>query len=154
MRAARWFALVAAATLAGASMVSCSQGSDSQPCMPPKFSLSQDAASPGGSITVSAADASCDPRYGENAQIQVEVMDGSGVKIVDELAPMNDAGGFSVQVEIPASAVPGPGSVSAYPYDLDWCDDTGKNNRVGAVGGQDITLVSCVMPSKPLQIEP
>ena len=84
----------------------------------------------------------------------MELYDGSGDKVKELLAPMNDAGGFSVQVEIPASAVPGPGSVSAYPYNMDWCDDTGKNNRVGAVGAQDITLESCVMPSKPLQIEP
>lgn len=103
---------------------------------------------------MSAADASCDPRYGENAQIQVEVMDGSGVKIVDELAPMNDAGGFSVQVEIPVSAVPGPGLVSAYPYNVDWCDDTGKNNRAGARSAAEIQRVSCVIPSLPLKIGP
>ncbi|WP_449374531.1 hypothetical protein [Arthrobacter psychrolactophilus] len=100
---------------------------------------------------MSAADASCDPRYGENAQIQVEVMDGSGVKIVDELAPMNDAGGFSVQVEIPDSAVPGPGMVSAYPYNVDWCDDTGENNRVGRAAS-GIDRVSCAARAIPRTI--
>ena len=64
---------------------------------------------------------------------------------------MNDAGGFSATVEVPASAVPGAGMVSAYPYNLDWCDDTGRNNRVGAM---EIQRISCVMPSEPLQIEP
>ncbi|MHA7271611.1 hypothetical protein [Arthrobacter sp. HLT1-20] len=72
-----------------------------------------------------------------------------GTKIVELLAPMNDAGGFSMSVNLPVDAVPGEGMVAAYPYDLDWCDDTGRNNRVGA---QEITRVSCAMPSKPLQI--
>lgn len=44
--------------------------------------------------------------------------------------------------------------MAAYPYNVDWCDDMGRNNRVGALGAKEITLVSCVMPSMPLRIEP
>lgn len=120
-------------------------------CFPPAYSLSPATAKPGGSITVAADDANCNPRYGEHAQIQVELYDGSGTKVVEMLAPMNDAGGFSAAVEVPAGAVPGAGIVSAYPYNLDWCDDTGRNNRVGAGA---IERISCVMPSQPLWIEP
>ncbi|MET4002088.1 MULTISPECIES: hypothetical protein [Arthrobacter] len=122
-------------------------------CMPPSFSLSADAARPGESFTISADDATCNPRYGDTAQIQLEVMDGSGVKIVDTLAPMNDAGGFSTAVTLPESAVPGTGSVAAFPYNLDWCDDTGRNNRVGH-GAAEIHRASCVLPSQTLTIEP
>ncbi|MEE2523453.1 hypothetical protein V1639_10300 [Pseudarthrobacter sp. J75] len=39
------------------------------------------------------------------------------------------------------------------PHNLDWCDDTGKNNRVaGSAGG--LQRISCAMPVKPLQIKP
>lgn len=138
--------------LAGAGLASCSQPGDTQPCMPPQFSLSKDTAGPGESITVKAPDATCNPRYGGNAQIQLEVYDGSGAKIVDALAPMNDAGGFSTALDLPATAVPGQGMVTAYPYNLDWCDDTGRNNRVGRAAATDVERVSCVMPSVPLII--
>lgn len=120
-------------------------------CFPPPYSISPSTAKPGGRITVSADDARCNPRYGGNAQIQLELYDGSGAKVMELLAPMNDAGGFSTVIEVPASAVPGAGSVSAYPYNVDWCDDTGRNNRVGAM---DIQRASCVMPSEALTIEP
>lgn len=129
-------------------------------CMPPPFSLSSDTIAAGGSLTVKAADATCDPRYGTNAQIHIEIVDGSGEKILETVAPMNDAGGFSATVNVPDSAVPGQVAVNAYPLNLDWCDDTGRNNRIsnqGAVSGDAATgieRVSCVMPSEPLTIEP
>lgn len=129
-------------------------------CMPPPFSLSTDTARPGEAITVSADDATCNPRYGDDARIQLEIMDASGSKVVDTTAPMNDAGGFSTVVVLPETAVPGQGSVSAYPYNLDWCDDTGKNNRVhgaarvGHGGSSEILRVSCVMPTRPLTVAP
>lgn len=146
--------VLASLGLSSLALASCSQPGLSQPCLPPPFTLSPATAKPGSSVTVSADDAGCNPRYGENAQIQVEVYDGSGAKVLEALAPMNDAGGFSVSVDLPAPAVPGEGMVAAYPYNLDWCDDTGRNNRVGARGAQEIKLVSCAMPSKPLLIEP
>lgn len=151
MRLARW-AAVAATMLAGTGLVACSQIFESQPCQPPQYSLSQDTVSPGGSITVSAGDATCDPRYGDNAQIQVEVVDGFGATIVETLAPMNDAGGFSAAITFPVATVPGLVSVAAYPYNLDWCDDTGRNNRVGRAAPSGFVRASCVMPSMPLTI--
>lgn len=69
---------------------------------------------------------------------------------------MNDAGAFSSELVIPETAVPGQAMVSAYPYNVDWCDDTGKNNRVGAPessGALEIQRISCVMPSQPLAAE-
>ncbi|ALO68226.1 hypothetical protein AS189_00520 [Arthrobacter alpinus] len=125
--------------------------------MPPPFSLSEESTSPGGSLTVQAEDADCDPRYGENAQIHLEVVDSSGAKIVELQAPMNDAGGFSANLTLPETAAPGQATVSAYPYSLDWCDDTGRNNRVGSperFGTPEIQRVSCVMPAVPLTITP
>lgn len=127
--------------------------------MPPAFSLSTDTARPGGSITISAEDATCNPRYGEGAQIQLQVMDGSGAKVLDTTAPMNDAGGFGFVLTVPESAVPGTGSVAAQPYNLDWCDDTGRNNRVGsapigAEGPAEIQRASCVLPTQLLTIKP
>ncbi|WP_239437227.1 hypothetical protein [Arthrobacter alpinus] len=152
MRWTRTTAAAGAILLAAVGVVSCSQFPASQACFPPPFSLSQDTASAGGSISISAEDATCDPRYGDGAQIQVEVMDASGATIVTELAPMNDAGGFSITLDLPATAVPGRGMVTAYPHNLDWCDDTGRNNRVGRAAGTGIERVSCVMPSAPLTI--
>lgn len=151
MRLARW-AAVAATMLAGPGLVACSPIFESRPCQPPQYSLSQDTVSPGGSVTVSADDATCDPRYGDNAQIQVEVVDSFGAKIVETLAPMNDAGGFRAVITLPAAAVPGQVSVAAYPYNLDWCDDTGKNNRVGRGAPSGFERASCVLPSMPLTI--
>ena len=148
-----WSVAAATALLTGAAVTGCSGPPGAAPsdsgCMPPPFSLSEESASPGGSLTVQAADADCNPRYGEDAQIHLEVLDSSGAKIVELQAPMNDAGGFSAKLTLPKTAVPGLGSVSAYPYNLDWCDDTGKNNRVARVG---IERVSCVQPVVPLTI--
>lgn len=133
-------------------------------CMPPPFSLSTDNVKAGGSLTVTASDTDCEPRYGDNAQIQLEIVDGSGAKILDVRAPMNDAGGFSTDVIVPESAVPGQGTVSAYPFNLDWCDDTGRNNRLNTPAGtgrkdlplelpSEIQLASCAMRALPLTIE-
>lgn len=148
---------VLAAVFAGLAGPGCSGPPGTAPlgsgCLPPPFALSPATAHPGGSISVTADDADCDPRYGNTAQIQLEVFDGSGTKVGEALAPMNDAGGFSAAVELPVGAVPGEGMVSAYPYNLDWCDDTGRNNRVGATT-TDVQRVSCVLPTQPLRIEP
>ena len=154
-----WSMAAAAALLTGLAVTGCSGPPGMAPagsaCMPPPFSLSAAAASPGGSLTVQAKDATCNPRYGDNAQIHIEVLDSTGTKILELQAPMNDAGGFSTDLLLPETAVPGEAMVTAYPYNLDWCDDTGRNNRVGAPsnsGAQEIQRVSCVMPSQPLTI--
>ncbi|PYI69839.1 hypothetical protein CVV68_01670 [Arthrobacter livingstonensis] len=127
----------------------------SQPCLPPPFSVSATTATAGATVTVAASDATCNPRYGKTAQVQVTLRDSNGVEIVKELAPMNDQGGFSVELHIPAAAAPGPAAVEAYPYNLDWCDDTGRNNRVGrSATAPAIERVSCAPSVQKFLIEP
>ena len=143
---------VAAVALPGAA---CSPQPGSQPCFPPPLSLSTASAAPGDSVTVSAHDATCNPRYGVRAQIKVEVFDGTGTMVVDSTGPMNDAGGFSFSFELPVAAVPGTWMVSAFPHDVDWCDDTGRNNRVGRGPDADgMQRVSCVLPTVELLVAP
>ncbi|MBT2594284.1 hypothetical protein J7I92_03090 [Arthrobacter sp. ISL-72] len=85
-------------------------------------------------MTVQAQNANCNPRYGENARIHVTVTDGTGTKVIDTTAPMNDAGGFIYTFDVPSQTAVGKAAVEATPYGVDWCDDTGRNNRVrGAV---------------------
>lgn len=63
----------------------------------------------------------------------------------------SDGGGFSFAFTVPLSAAPGEAAVVAYPYNLDWCDDTGVNNRAGA-GPRTLVLASCAEPMVPLVI--
>jgi hypothetical protein len=125
------------------------------PCLPPEYSVSPAEASPGRAVTVSAPDAGCDPRYGSDAQIEVIVTDASGAEVVHETAPMNDGGGFTYTFTVPSKTAAGEASVTALPYNVDWCDDTGRNNRVsGALGaaGVELERVSCAMPLRHLLI--
>lgn len=112
------------------------------PCMPPAYSVSPSIAERGETVTVQAQDADCDPRYGENARIKVTVTDPLGQEIINTTAPMNDAGGFSYTFEVPADAAQGEAAVEAYPHNVDWCDDTGKNNRVSD-GNVQFLRASC-----------
>lgn len=121
------------------------------PCMPPAYTVTPSEAEPGGQVTVSAPDASCGARYGHNAQVQVTLRDANGTEVLKELAPMTDDGGFSFVFTVPPATVPGKAAVVAYPYNLDWCDDTGVNNRAGA-GPRTLALVSCAEPLVPLVI--
>lgn len=121
------------------------------PCMPPEFSVSPAAARPGDQVTVSAPDTTCDARYGAEAQIQVELLDPYGTKVLQELAPMSDDGAFSFVFTVPAGVAPGKAGVTAHPYNVDWCDDTGVNNRAGA-GPQTLALVSCAERLVPLTV--
>ena len=133
----------------------CSPEHVSSPCMPPPLFLSTATASPGDPVTISANDATCNPRYGVDAQVKVEVFDSVGNLVLDRKAPMNDAGGFSYRFEVPDSGVPGRWLVSVAPHDLDWCDDTGKNNRVGRGGSIEIIQrVSCAMWALELGVSP
>ncbi len=119
------------------------------------MSLSTDTASPGDPVTISADDATCNPQYGEGAQVKVEVFDSVGNLVLDRKVPMNDAGGFTYRFEVPDSAVPGTWLVSAVPHDLDWCDDTGKNNRVGLdLRSETIQWVSCALRALELVVTP
>lgn len=121
------------------------------PCMPPEFSVSPAAAKPGDQITVSAPDTTCGARYGTDARVQVTVKDATGAAVLEELAPMSDDGGFTFVFTLPTGVAPGKAGVTAYPYNLDWCDDTGVNNRA-AQGPAELVRVSCTEPVVPLVI--
>ena len=134
-----------------ASGCASSSGNGEPPCFPPAFSVKPTAAKAGESVTVTAPDADCKPRYGDHARIQVTVNDATGRMVIDATTPMNDGGGFAYTFEVPSQMAVGDGAVTAVPYNIDWCDDTGRNNRAD---GAAVTLqrASCVMPTKPLTI--
>jgi len=136
-----------------ASISGCASSTDGEPpCFPPAYSLTPTEAKPGQSVTVAAPDADCRPRYGKNARIQVSVTDATGVEVVNTTAAMNDAGGFTYTFVVPARTAVGDAVVTALPYNVDWCDDTGRNNRVAGAGEVGLALVSCAAPMKPLTV--
>lgn len=51
----------------------------------------------------------------------------------------------------PNAQVPGVMAVKAEPYGVDWCDDTGTNNRANQ-GEAELERASCAEPMKPLTI--
>lgn len=118
--------------------------------MPPAYTVTPSEAKPGDAVTVSAPDTTCGARYGEGAQIQVTLRDAMGTTVLEELAPMTDDGGFTFVFTVPPATGPGKAAVVAYPYNLDWCDDTGVNNR--AAGPRTLVLVSCAEPMVPLVV--
>lgn len=100
-----------------------------------------------------APDADCNPRYGGHARIQVTMIDAAGVEVLAATAPMNDAGSFSYGFDVPAGTAAGEAAITALPFNIDWCDDTGRNNRVAGAGGAiNLERVSCVIPTRPLTI--
>ncbi|WP_254785614.1 hypothetical protein [Arthrobacter sp. ok362] len=136
-----------------ASMAGCSSTTGGEPpCFPPAYSLTPTEAKPGQSVTVAAPDADCNPRYGKNARIQVSVTDATGAEVVTTTSAMNDAGGFTYTFVVPARTAVGDAAVTAVPYNIDWCDDTGRNNRVAGARDVPFVQVSCAMPAKPLAI--
>lgn len=102
----------------------------SRPCMPPEYTLDSAVIAPGGTLRISAPDATCDPRYGEDAKVRIDLVNVRQEVLLTELAPMSDAGAFTHALEIPASLEPGSYGISAAPDGVDWCDDTGRNNRL------------------------
>jgi hypothetical protein len=127
---------------------------EAPPCFPPPYSVDPTSAKPGENVTVAAPDAGCDPRYGDDARILVIVTDANGVKVLEATSPMNDAGGFSYGFDVPAQTAPGAATVTAMPYNIDWCDDTGKNNRAAAAGTSLILEpASCAIPIRLLTIK-
>lgn len=119
--------------------------------MPPSFSVSPESAVPGQTVVVSADDATCNPRYGADALAQVTVTDHAGRLIIDTTTDMSDAGRFSYSFAVPEHMAPGLAQVAAMPYDIDWCDDTGINNRAAGTT-TFMERVSCAQPVKPLTI--
>ena len=141
-------ALVLVASISGCSS---SMGGE-PPCFPPAYSLNPTEAKPGQSVTVAAPDADCNPRYGTNARVQVSVTDATGAEVVNTTSAMNDAGGFTYTFVIPARTAVGDAAVAAVPYNIDWCDDTGRNNRVAGAREVPFVRVSCVLPVKLLTV--
>lgn len=128
---------------------------DAPPCFPPAYSLRPQTAKVGQTVTVAAPDADCNPRYGTNARIHVTMTDAAGSKVFDDTAPMNDAGGFTFAFDVPPGSSAGAASVTAQPYNLDWCDDTGRNNRVAeSLPTSGLDRVSCALPVQILMITP
>lgn len=125
-------------------------------CFPPKYSVQPATARPGDQVTVSAPDASCNPSYGKEAKIEVSLTDAAGREIFRKTGSMNNDGGFTFSFKVPAGMKPGKAGVTAVPHQLDWCDDTGRNNRLQGEGAGDagITKASCVIPVVPLVIRP
>ena len=149
-------ALPACVVLLAAAMSGCASsnpGNAGPPCFPPAFSVAPSSAKPGERVTVTAPDADCDPRYGANARIQVTMTDAAGAEMFTATAPMNDGGSFSYAFDVPAGTAAGEAAISAMPFNIDWCDDTGRNNRAAGAGAA-VTLerVSCVIPTRPLTI--
>jgi hypothetical protein len=119
--------------------------------MPSDYSVSPSTVKTGDTVLVEAQDSDCDPRYGENAQIEVTVTDSEGITLLRTTAPMSDAGGFKYSFEIPQGATPGMAAVQAHPYGVDWCNDTGQNNRVSG-GDPLIVRASCAARIEELSI--
>ena len=146
---------IALAFVVGAALITAAGGCSSYPsadppCFPPDYSVTPTDATPGEMVTVAAPEADCNPRYGETAQIQVVVTDERGVEVINVTAPMTDAGAFTYTFRVPAQMAVGEAVVTATPYKVDWCDDTGRNNRVrGTVG---LERASCAEPREPLTI--
>ena len=145
-------AAVIAAALAVSGLGGCRDVFAPPPCMPPVYTVTPSEAEPGDRVTVSAPDTACDARYGRDGQVKVTVRDAAGAEVLDGLGPMTDDGGFSFVFTVPLAAAPGQAAVVAYPYNVDWCDDTGVNNR--AAGPQSLVLASCAEPMVPLVILP
>ncbi|WP_404289420.1 hypothetical protein [Glutamicibacter arilaitensis] len=144
------FPLIFAGALAGA-LASCSAADQpDSACMPPEFSLSQGTAQRGEAVEISAPDADCDPRYGPKAQVEISIADALGAEIIHTTEPMGDAGKFSYTFEVPQDMELGKAAISAFPHAVDWCDDTGVNNRI--YGGLAIVRASCAIPVKTLEI--
>lgn len=148
-----WQLLIA--VLVGSALVTttgaCSSSSDGEPpCLPPAYSVTPASATPGDTVTIAAPEADCNPQYGPDAQIQVSVTDESGAEVINATTSMTDSGEFTYTFTVPAEIAVGEATVTAMPHNIDWCDDTGRNNRAG--GTVQLELASCAKPEKPLTI--
>ena len=143
-------AAIGAVMVAGATGCSSTWGKP-PPCLPPDYTVTPTMASAGETVTVAALDAACDPRYGDSAQVAVRVTDAAGLVALNGTAPMADAGSFTYRFVVPAGMSAGEAFVTAYPHDLDWCDDTGVNNRA-AGGVLTLQRVSCAERVVPFTV--
>lgn len=144
------FAVMFGAAL-GASAVACSSSLGGEPpCLPPAYSVSPTSARPGEMVTVAAPPADCNPRYGANAQIRVSITDNSGAEVFNTIVPMTNSGEFTYTFTVPPEVAVGEAAVTAMPHNIDWCDDTGRNNR--AAGTTNFMRASCAIPVETLTI--
>ncbi len=124
--------------------------------MPPAYTLDSPVVAPGGTLGISAPDATCNPGYGEDAKICIELVDDFQHVVTTELAPMSDAGSFTHGLRIPIGTKPGAYAITAMPDGVEWCDDTGRNNRLdGAaigVNGMSTARASCAAPRVGFQV--
>lgn len=122
----------------------------STPCMPPAYTLDSPVVAPSETLGMSAPDATCNPRYGKDARVRIDLVDARQQVVLTELAPMSDAGSFAFDLRIPGGTKPGAYGITAMPNGLDWCDDTGSNNRLGGadtgIEGVAAARASCAMP--------
>ena len=128
----------------------------SDPCMPPGYMLGSLVVAPGRDIA----------RFGSGSHVQSapwrgsKSTDRSGRRpqevLLSELAPMSDEGSFSHVLDIPATLKPGSYGSSAAPDSVDWCDDTGHNNRVENPGFRDSGLsavrAACATPHVAVRV--
>lgn len=140
------------AVLTMAATSGCAPSQREPPCFPPKFSVNPGVAKVGDELTISAPDAPCNPRYGANALVDVDIKDAAGTKLVEKTAPMSDKGGFTFTFVLPPGTAPGEATVIAMPHNIDWCDDTGRNNRVSA--NATLQRASCAVPEKSFTVTP
>ncbi|MGF6832871.1 hypothetical protein QF015_001036 [Paenarthrobacter sp. TE4293] len=145
---AGFITLAAFLTMAAAG---CSPSLGSLPCSPPEYHVDPSFAKRGDTVTVSAPEATCNPRYGPNAQVHIVFTDAAGADVLNTTAPMTDAGGFTFTAEVPVQTASGVMAVKAEPHGVDWCDDTGTNNRAHSSDGE-LERASCAEPMKPLTI--
>ena len=126
----------------------------SAPCMPPAYTLDATAVAPGQTLGISAPAATCNPSYGKDARVGIELVDDRQQVVLSTLAPMADDGSFAFDLRIPEGTTPGAYGIIAMPYGLDWCDDTGSNNRLdGAEApGWSAVRVSCAQPRVGFQV--
>jgi hypothetical protein len=78
------------------------------------------------------------------------VTDAGGAEVINTTAPLTDAGEFTYVFTVPAEMEVGDALVTAMPHNIDWCDDTGRNNR--AEGTVNLERALCAMPVKALTI--
>lgn len=123
-------------------------------CRPPAFTVTPNTVKPGDTVKVQADDATCDPKYGQNAQVQVWFVDASDIPREPQLGPMNSRGGFELDLKIPLTAIPGQANVSALPYNFD-CGDgessDGEGGKSQNLGGA-VASASCGSILVPLTI--
>ncbi len=72
--------------------------------------------------------------------------------MLNATAPMTNDGGFAYTFQIPGRTAAGKGAVTAVPYNINWCDDTGKNDRVTGSVEAALERESCVLPVQTLTI--